>query len=950
MHRSGMMLAAISLVAGTHLYGAAYYIDFADGSNTNTGTSAEEAFKHCPGDANATDRARTTKLKPGDVVKFKGGVTYRGTVSIGQSGAPGKPITYDGNRDGDYGEGRAVIDGSVPLEGLKRCKSADEAWGNPHFENIYWAWVPRRAHWDTISLCQGDQPLSVSQDPNLPDPIFQEDPRYFVKTEPDIPQTLTSLKVRPLGGIGENRERPLISMFDGSSASGVIHHMNSGGEIEIGVPKPVTVTEFGVTPQARYTNPKDMSFKVDGKEVLRAQLEYHPKKSLEQCFGLAKPITFQKLVVKFISAYPRSDGRLLGWGAVQKLAAYDADGKDMLQTERKSLLRNEKYFIQSDPHSFDNALLALYARPNAVYYKRILSYDPQRHQIHFETLGHNQIPYDKGGAFSIVNSVRLIDRPGEYALILDPEKDGRHKLFVWPLDGKPEGLTYGRYGTGIEIRGASHITIQGFLIRKQGWKSSMGIDGRGRATDLVVRDVKVTGLRGHNAGIHTTQIDDMLVADCEVVDNAGHTKGILLRNAKNIVVRGCVLRKNSSTALDYYTVENGVVQDCRVTENRGMHANGLTFYVGCKDILVERNIVRDGNVALTVQDGNNLIVRNNVLEGGKGGAPAIGLWSGRPYSNIVITNNVIRYHGKKEGSWAAAIYGGNSSATGYAIVNNVIDGLSGNVLHKADLHHNIFTQYGPMLTRARLGNNKLVPDLDAIFVDPGRGDYRLRPGSPAIDAGTALTSINKYDMAGVQRDRHGKVDVGPFEFTGKGAASERPPILCDPHTFRFSFDGYEIKPPPGLSTLYEMAFEKLEDGQTHTLKGIDFTGEGGGKARKKDPATAFVYCWDNPGHWLEWTVEGAKAGFYELAIEHASEMPSARKVLLNGEPVKGLEQVEFKATGAWRAFEKDGLKVALRLKEGQNVIRFVNLKGSLNFRRLEFIQVVSDKAKSRTVP
>ncbi|MDP7132081.1 MAG: hypothetical protein QF437_16405, partial [Planctomycetota bacterium] len=70
-----------------------------------------------------------------------------------------------------------------------------------------------------------------------------------------------------------------------------------------------------------------------------------------------------------------------------------------------------------------------------------------------------------------------------------------------------------------------------------------------------------------------------------------------------------------------------------------------------------------------------------------------------------------------------------------------------------------------------------------------------------------------------------------------------------------------------------------------------------------------------------------------------------RQVLLNGEPVKGLEQVEFKATGAWRAFEKDGLEVALKLRAGKNVVRFVNVKGSLNFKRLEFIQVVSDKAK-----
>ncbi|MDP6115501.1 MAG: right-handed parallel beta-helix repeat-containing protein [Planctomycetota bacterium] len=936
-----MISAAICLIAFTSLFGQSHYVDFAGGSDTNAGTSPDTAFKHCPGDVNATGNARKTQLKPGDVVRFKGGVTYRGSVSIRQSGTQAKPIVYDGNSMGDYGEGRAIIDGSVPIGESERCTDAAEAWGNPNFRNIYWAWVPKGARWDTVNLFQGDRGLSVSQDPNLPDPIFQEDPRYYVKTEPEIPRTLVTIKVRPLGGIGENRTRPLISMFDDSRASGVIHRINSGGEIEIEVPKAVTVTEFALTPQARYTNPKEVSFKADGQEVLKAQLKYNPDKSVEQRFKLEKPVSFRKLVVKFVSAYPLPNGKLNDWGAVQKLAAYDAAGKNMLYTERKSVLRNEKYFTQQEPHFFDNALLALYARPNAVYYKRILSYSPVEHQINFDALGHSQIPYDKGGAFSIVNSVRFIDRPGEYALVLDPEKDGRHKVFVWPLNGKPDGLTHGRYGTGIELRGASFIKIQGFLVRKQGWKNSTGIDGRGKATDLVIRDVKITGLRGHNSGIHTTQIDNVLVEDCEIVDNAGHTKGILLRNARNIVVRGCVLRKNSSTALDFYTVENGVVQDCLVTQNKGMHANGLTFYVGCKDILVERNIVKDGNVALTVQDGNNMIVRNNVFEGGRG-SPAIGLWAGRPYNNIVITNNVLRYHGEK-GSWAAAIYGGNPTATGYAIVNNIIDGISGNVLRKADLHHNIFTRYGPSLTEARLGNNKFEPDLGKIFSDPGKG-YWLKPGSPASGAGIALTSINKHDMEGVQRDLHGSVDIGAFVFIEEGPEPGRKPIRCDPRTFKFSYDGYQIKPPPDLTSFYKMKFQKLEDGQTYTLKGIDFTGEGGGNARK-NASLGSIFFWDNPDHWLEWTIKSAKPGFYELAIEHASQMPSMRQVLLNGEPVKGLEQVEFKATGAWRAFEKDGLEVALKLRAGKNVVRFVNVKGSLNFKRLEFIQVVSDKAK-----
>ncbi|MDP6357311.1 MAG: hypothetical protein QF473_19500, partial [Planctomycetota bacterium] len=159
-----MISAAIFLIAFTSLSGQSYYVDFDGGSDTDAGTDPEAAFKHCPGDVNATGNARKTKLKPGDVVRFKGGITYRGSVSIRQSGTQAKPIVYDGNTKGDYGEGRAIIDGSVPIGEPMQCRSAAEAWGNPNFKNIYWAWVPRGARWDTVNLFQGDRALSVSQD------------------------------------------------------------------------------------------------------------------------------------------------------------------------------------------------------------------------------------------------------------------------------------------------------------------------------------------------------------------------------------------------------------------------------------------------------------------------------------------------------------------------------------------------------------------------------------------------------------------------------------------------------------------------------------------------------------------------------------------------------------------------------------------------------------------
>jgi len=916
-----------------------YYVDFEAGDDAKAGTSKQTAWQHAPGDRAATGNADAADLQPGDTVKFKGGVVYAGSINITASGEQGRPITYDGNASGDWGDGPAIIDGSVPLTNLRQCASADEAWGNPNFKNIYWTTVPAGARWNTLNLNQGLTPLAWSQDPNPADPVLQENPRHFHKTDPHIPQTQANLSVRPID-MGTNSQRPLIAMFDNTGLSAVIENMN-GGSIEISLEQPVTVTELGITPQRRYVNPKRISVHIAGKQVLEADLELNPDKTIEQKFKFDQPVTFEKMTIKFEQAYPLANGTKRNWGAIQKIAAYDKQGQNVFQADRETTLRHDQVFSQDDPNFYNNAILALYASPAAVYYKPIRGFDPQTNTITLATLEHDERPYENGGAFSIVNSPRFIDTPGEYALVTTPGPDGSHKLYLWPPDGKPENITRGQHGLGIGIR-ASHVVVDGFWVRKQGWDGSTGISGRGPATDVVIRNCKVTHLRGHGVGIHTTRIDYLLVADCEVADCAGHTKGILLRNAHHVVTRNCTIRKVSSTALDYYTVDQGVVQDCIVTENTGMHANGLTFYVGCTNILVERNIVRDGNVGLTVQDGNNMIIRNNIIEGGQGGAPAIGLWSGKPYNNIVITNNVIRYHGDNPADSTMGIYGGNSGATGYAIVNNILDGVSGNVLLKADMHHNIFTRYGPLLNEKRIGDNQLVQDLDKLFVNAAENDYRPVPAaSPAIDAGVKLTTINDRDITGAPRPQRDGYDIGPHEWVPLGTTPSVEKKSINPRDFEFTFDGYEIAPPPEFKIVYEIKFEQ-RDGETITLKGVDLTGEGGGKVNRRVNRGGYVSAWFNPDHWLEWTVNAPEAGAYELAIDHASETNAKRKVLLNGQPVKGLEAVPFTPTGSWTAFARTGMPIRLMLQKGENKIRFEHVEGHLNFKSLQFIPVKAE--------
>ncbi len=74
------------------VWATTYYVDFSNGNDTNSGTSSTNAFKHSPGDSNASGIALSVTLSSGDEVVLKGGTTYTGMINIYTSS-----ITYDGD-------------------------------------------------------------------------------------------------------------------------------------------------------------------------------------------------------------------------------------------------------------------------------------------------------------------------------------------------------------------------------------------------------------------------------------------------------------------------------------------------------------------------------------------------------------------------------------------------------------------------------------------------------------------------------------------------------------------------------------------------------------------------------------------------------------------------------------------------------------------------------------
>jgi len=69
-------------------------------------------------------------------------------------------------------------------------------------------------------------------------------------------------------------------------------------------------------------------------------------------------------------------------------------------------------------------------------------------------------------------------------------------------------------------------------------------------------------------------------------------------------------------------------------------------------------------------------------------------------------------------------------------------------------------------------NDIITTDWDSIFVNKSIGDFRLKPGSVAVDAGVALDSFGE-DVVGVTRPVGSAWDIGAFEWNGnKGVIPE----------------------------------------------------------------------------------------------------------------------------------------------------------------------------------
>jgi hypothetical protein len=323
--------------------------------------------------------------------------------------------------------------------------------------------------------------------------------------------------------------------------------------------------------------------------------------------------------------------------------------------------------------------------------------------------------------------------------------DGRSFITVSNLRLVNSGY-YGvfvRQSSSIQILNNQLDTIYASGIIAMNSVSSLVIDGN----DLQ----RVTHRQGGSDQLHESISLLLGVEDFEIRNNHIHNPFVHLDGSistkEGIDVKQGVRRGR---------IYNNTIQLGRST---GIYIDAYDRYA--EDIEVYNN--------LSYNNGNGLVV---AAEGG-GTVSRISI-----YNNVIHSNSSF---GIRIVCWQSVFPNVTCPASEIRIVNNTVTGnradgieisnpylTSGLVRNNISLNNGRYNLWIRPSLAGVVGHDSNLTNGEAGFVNPAAGDFRLSPGSAAIDAGEAAGAPG-FDQAGLLRPQGPRVDIGAYEYPVQGS-------------------------------------------------------------------------------------------------------------------------------------------------------------------------------------
>jgi len=315
----------------------------------------------------------------------------------------------------------------------------------------------------------------------------------------------------------------------------------------------------------------------------------------------------------------------------------------------------------------------------------------------------------------------------------------------------------------IEFHGGSYITLAGFIVTD----SDPRID---RQTDCDVvgqlqhcHSILWKNFNGRN-GIKLNRSGDsphhIVLKNLEIVHNAGQA---ILGNGVHFEILDNHIHHNGTIGEGYgmyISGEGHLIRGNRCHDNNGHGIRLGNFSHPLTDSVIEQNTTYD-NVKPFIHYRNRT---EPILE--RTGA-GITLWGGE---RNLFRNNLIFGNG----GFGLRIAGAHNKIFNNTVYNNgfrnPIQGGGEGIFDQFDEAENIFRNnisFGSGSQDAHLEpgspESHDLFGIDPQFVNPTKNDFRLRPSSPAIDAGVALTDVT-HDFEKSKRGQagRGRSDIGAY--------------------------------------------------------------------------------------------------------------------------------------------------------------------------------------------